>query len=74
MKDRPAKMINGIKIVGVIDPAIDGCIVWVKGKAIRCIHADDEEPCRCPFYGRSPGGFWLPEDQALPLLLTGDVE
>jgi hypothetical protein len=74
MKERPTKTINGVKIVGVVGPMIDGCLVWVGGKATRCVHIDDEEPCRCPFYGQSPNGFWLPEDQALPLLLTGDVK
>ena len=29
MNERPTKMIDDVKIIGVIDPAIDGCIVWV---------------------------------------------
>lgn len=71
MSDRPTKMVNGIKVIGVRDPGLDGCFTWIRGTCIRCVHAD-KKVCHCPYSGSE--GFWLPEDQALPLLLTGDVK
>lgn len=74
MNERPTKMIDGIRIIGVIDPAGDGCFKWLRGEQICCTDYELTS-CRCPFR-TNPNlkGFWLPEDQALPLLLTGDVK
>ena len=76
MNERPTKMIDGIKIIGVIEPATDGCSVLLRGEHTYCVHYDDRSPiCTCPFQDQpNQKGLWLTEDQALPLLLTGDVK
>lgn len=76
MKDRSIKWLDGVKLIGVIDPANDGCFILLRGERIYCPEIKDSI-CSCPFGalpGLPPSGMWLTEEQALPLLLTGDAK
>lgn len=74
MKERPIKWINGVKLIGVIDPANDRCFIPLRGERTYCADFNGRE-CICPFRYRSGSdGLWLTEKQALPLLLTGDAK
>lgn len=74
MKDRPIKWFGGTKLIGVIDPALGGCSILRRGERTHCFHIETTA-CRCPFLDQhTSAGLWLTEEQALPLLLTGDVK